>query len=114
MGKIIKKEIEKDFEEGIKNKEFKIFLQPKFDIKTEEIVGAEALIRRERHGKLIMPNDFIKEYEKTNIITKLDMFVFESVCKKIKEWKDNGYKIFPISINESGNITFSIPEYANA
>ena len=47
MGKIIKKEIEKDFEEGIKNNQFKIFMQPKFDIKTEKIVGAEALIRRE-------------------------------------------------------------------
>lgn len=100
-GRMLKRNLEKDFEEGIAKNEFKIFLQPKFDIKTEQILGAEALIRREKNGKLIMPNEFIPEYEKTGLITKLDMFVFESVCKKLKEWKDNGYKLIPIAINES-------------
>lgn len=107
MGKIVKKMLEKDFEKGIENKEFKIFLQPKFDTKTEQIVGAEALIRREKDGELIMPNSFISEYEKTGIITKLDMFVFESICEKIKEWKEKGYKIFPISINESRKVLYN-------
>lgn len=107
MSKIIKKILEKDFEKGIENKEFKIFLQPKFDAKTEKIVGAEALIRRQKDGKLIMPKDFIPEYEKTNIITRLDMFVFESICEKLKEWKEKGYKIFPISINESRKVLYN-------
>lgn len=98
---MLEDDLEKDFREGIKNNEFKIFLQPKFDIRTEKIVGAEALIRREKEGKIIMPNSFIPEYERTGIITKLDMFVFESICKKLKEWKDKGYKVFPIAINES-------------
>ena len=98
---MLEEDLEKDFREGIKNNEFKIFLQPKFDIRTEKIVGAEALIRREKDGMLIMPNSFIPEYERTGVITKLDMFVFESICKKLKEWKDKGYKVFPIAINES-------------
>lgn len=98
---MLEDELEKDFEEGLKNNEFKIFLQPKFDIKTEKIVGAEALIRRKKDGKLIMPNSFIPEYERIGIITRLDMFVFESVCKKIREWKEKGYKLIPIAINES-------------
>lgn len=98
---MLEEDLEKDFREGIENNEFKIFLQPKFDIKTEKIVGAEALIRREKDGVLIMPNSFIPEYEKTGIITKLDMFVFESMCKKLREWSDKGYKVFPIAINES-------------
>ena len=99
MRKII--DLEKDFKDGIAKNEFKIFLQPKFELKTEKIVGAEALIRRKRNEKFIMPNEFIPYYEKTGLITKLDMFVFENVCKKLKEWKDKGYKIFPIAINES-------------
>lgn len=98
---MLEEDLEKDFKKGVENNEFKIFLQPKFDIKTEKIVGAEALIRREKEGILIMPKYFITEYEKTGVITKLDMFVFESVCKKLKEWKDKDYKVFPIAINES-------------
>ena len=101
-----KSDLEKDFEEGIKNNEFKIFLQPKFDIKNETIVGAEALIRRKKQDKLIMPNEFIKEYEEKGIITKLDMFVLESICIKIKQWKEKNYKLIPIAVNESRKVLY--------
>lgn len=96
-----KLKIEKDFKEGIKNNEFKIFIQPKFDIKTEKIVGAEALIRREKNNKLIMPNEFISKYEEIGIITDLNLFVFESICERQNEWKDKNYKLIPIAINKS-------------
>ena len=101
-----KSDLEKDFEEGIKNNEFKIFLQPKFDIKNETIVGAEALIRRKKQDKLIMQNEFIKEYEEKGIITKLDMFVLESICIKIKQWKEKNYKLIPIAVNESRKVLY--------
>ncbi|MBO5413454.1 MAG: EAL domain-containing protein [Clostridia bacterium] len=94
-------ELEKDFLEGIKNGEFKIFIQPKFDVRTLMVVGGEALIRRVKNNEIIMPKFFIPEYEKTGIITRLNMFVFESICKKLKELKDKGYRLIPISINES-------------
>jgi len=104
---MLRSNLEKDFEKGLKNNEFKIFLQPKFDIKTEKIVGAEALIRREKNGQLIMPNSFIPEFEKENLITKLDMFVFESICKKIKKWREKDYKLIPISVNESRKVLYN-------
>lgn len=93
--------IESDFEEGIKNNEFKIYIQPKFDTRTEQIVGGEALIRRIRNNQIIMPKFFIPQYEENGIITRLDMFVFENICKKLKEWKENNYKLLSISINQS-------------
>lgn len=93
--------IEKDFKKGLKNNEFKVFLQPKFDAKTEKIVGAEALIRREKNNKLIMPDEFINKYEEIGIITDLNLFVFESICKKQKEWKEKKYNLIPIAINKS-------------
>lgn len=86
---------------SIKNNEFIIFLQPKFDTMTEKVVGAEALIRKLEYGKIIMPNEFIPEYEKTGIITKLDMYVLEEICKLQKKWKDLNLPLLPISINES-------------
>lgn len=94
-------DIEKDFLEGIQNGEFKIFIQPKFDAKTYEVVGGEALIRRFKNNEMIMPKFFIPKYEESGIITMLDMFVLENVCKKIKEWKEKNYRLIPISINES-------------
>ena len=85
----------------IKNNEFIIYLQPKFDIKTEKIVGSEALIRKQINGKIIMPDKFIPEYEKTGIITILDMYVLEEVCKLQKKWKELQFPLLPISVNQS-------------
>lgn len=86
---------------SIKNNEFELYLQPKFNTKTEKIVGAEALIRKVENGKIIMPSQFIPMYEKTGIITKLDMFVLEEVCKLQSKWKNFNLPLLPISINES-------------
>lgn len=86
---------------SIKNNEFIIFLQPKFDTITEEVVGAEALIRKLENKKIIMPNEFIPKYEKTGIITILDMYVLEEICKLQKKWRDLNLPLLPISINES-------------
>lgn len=86
---------------SIKNNEFIIFLQPKFDTITEKIVGAEALIRKLENGKIIMPSEFIPEYERTGIVTKLDTYVLEEVCKLQKKWRKLNLLLLPISINES-------------
>ena len=86
---------------SIKNDEFIVFLQPKFDTITEKIVGAEALVRKLKNGKLIFPNEFIPQYEKTGLITRLDMYVLEEICKLHQKWKSLNLSILPISINES-------------
>ena len=90
-----------DFLRSVRQNEFVIYLQPKFDTQTEKIVGAEALIRKQIQNKLIMPDQFIPFYEKTGIITKLDMFVLEEICKLQKKWKEEKLPLLPISIHES-------------
>lgn len=81
--------------------EFVIYLQPKFDVIEEKVVGAEALIRKEINGELIMPDRFIPYYEKTGLITKLDMYVLREICKLQKKWREENFLLLPISINES-------------
>ncbi len=93
--------MEEELLNSIKNNEFIIYLQPKFDTLTEKIVGAEALIRKLKDGKIIMPNEFIPQYEKTGSIIRLDMYVLEEVCKLQKKWRKLNLPILPISINES-------------
>ncbi len=97
-----KRKLSKELSNSIKNKEFIIYIQPKFDTQTSELVGAEALIRKKLpNGEILPPNKFVPLYEKYGVITKLDMYVLEEICKKQKEWRNKNLKLIPISINES-------------
>ncbi len=96
--RIILKELLSD----IQNNEYLIYLQPKIDFDTGKIMGAEALIRHMHkiHG-LQMPSSFIGLLEEHNFIRYIDLFVFEGVCKLIKNWQEAGKRIPVISLNFS-------------
>ncbi|MEG1527234.1 MAG: EAL domain-containing protein [Erysipelotrichaceae bacterium] len=85
---INEKEMEDVFESALIHEEFKLFLQPKYSLKTGRIVGAEALVRWLRSSnKYIQPNEFIPLFEKNGFITKLDYYMFEKACQMIQIWK---------------------------
>ena len=94
-------EIELIMEEGIQNQEFKVFYQPKVNAKNEKVEEAEALVRWERENKLIPPNEFIPVFEKNKFIIQLDKYIYEQVCKDMKEWKEKYNKKIKISVNIS-------------
>ena len=87
---------------AIDNKEFKVYYQPVFDINTEKIVSAEALVRwiHPEYG-FISPDRFIPGLEETGLVSKLDMYVFSETSRFIKERSDNNQFIVPISTNLS-------------
>ena len=94
--------LEKYQTEALKKNEFKLYLQPKVDTKTNRIAGAEALTRWfYKDNRLIYPNIFIPIFEKNGFITELDLFVFENVCKFQKSIIDAGLKPITISVNLS-------------
>lgn len=94
--------IEASFENALKNKDFQVWYQPKFDAKTEKLCGAEALTRWiNEDGTIVSPADFIYVFEEDGLIVRLDEYVFRTVCETIKEWMDSGLKVFPISVNVS-------------
>ncbi|MDR5588091.1 MULTISPECIES: GGDEF domain-containing protein [Clostridium] len=103
QSKLIKqKQIEDVMYSALTNRQFELYLQPKYDIKLESCIGAEALVRWNNPEKgLINPIDFIPLFEKNGFIVNLDMFIFEEVCSKINEWKQNNIKLIPISVNIS-------------
>lgn len=95
-------ELKRDLKLAIKNDEFVAFYQPKVDINSGKLVGAEALIRwRTRDNKLIAPGDFIPLSEKTGLVTDLDMIVFEKVLAFLRSSLDAGVECVPISVNFS-------------
>ncbi len=94
-------EIESSMELALKNEEFIVVYQPKTLTSTEKLIGAEALVRWNKNGNLIPPNKFIPLFEKNKFIMKLDLYIFEKVCKDIAAWKEK-YDYAPIiSINVS-------------
>lgn len=100
----VNREIKLDalFEESIQNGDFQLYLQPKVSLKKNEICGAEALVRwiHPEYG-MIYPSDFIPLFEKNGKICRLDIYMFEEVCKLVQQWKKEKRKLIPISVNLS-------------
>lgn len=94
-------EIENMMEDAIKNKEFEVYYQPQISTKTEKMEGAEALVRWNKDGNRIFPNEFIPIFEKNYFIIKLEEYVYERVCENIQEMKTQFKNIPQISVNIS-------------
>lgn len=91
-----------EMSDALENNEFVPYYQPKYDVKTNKPVGAEALARWIHPTKgFISPGVFIPIFEKNGFISKLDFYIWECVCKQLKEWKDKGVPLFPVSVNVS-------------
>jgi diguanylate cyclase (GGDEF)-like protein len=91
-----------DMEQALADGEFEAYYQPKMNSDTDIVTGAEALIRwRHKVKGLISPGEFIPLFEKNGSITKIDLFVFNDVCKLLSQRRDEGKPLFPVSCNFS-------------
>lgn len=92
----------KELHDDIAAGRFKVLLQPKIDLRTEKVVGAEALVRKvDSEGNVVPPTRFIPLLESEGIVGQVDMFVLDSVCKTLKEWQDKGHELINVSVNFS-------------
>lgn len=91
-----------EMKRALENGEFKIYLQPKVDMRTGEIIGSEALVRWVHPEKgLISPRSFIPIFENNGFITELDYYIFATVSKQLDKWRSEGIPILPVSVNVS-------------
>lgn len=110
---IEEQEIENCMEQAIKNCEFEVYLQPKYSLKKKIVEGAEALVRWNHPARgLLAPLIFIPLFERNGFIVKLDMYVLETVCKKMAEWQEQGLNLPVISVNQS-RMHLHNPNYIN-
>ena len=94
--------MENEFESAIEKEEFVIWYQPKYDVKTERIEGAEALVRwKKSDGTMIPPGEFIPLFERNGLIVRLDEYVFRKVCQIQRERMERGERVLPVSVNLS-------------
>lgn len=94
--------IESEMQHALDNGEFQVYLQAKWDIVNNHVAGAEALVRWIRpDGNMVFPDEFIPVFEKNGFIGKLDFYMLENVCRKMRSVLDQGGTVYPISVNQS-------------
>ena len=94
--------IESEMETALFNGEFKMFIQPKWDIVKDHLYGGEALVRwMKEDGTMVYPNDFVPVFERNGFVEQLDFFMLESACQLIRNNINEGREIYPISVNQS-------------
>lgn len=94
-------EIIHGFDNAISNREFIVYYQPKVEVGERKLIGAEALVRWNRHGEILNPIKFIPTLEKEGKVCELDFYVLEEVCRMLKKRQDNGKELVCISSNFS-------------
>lgn len=96
-------------ERALKERQFQVYYQAKYDINTENIIGAEALVRW-IHPEMgfMSPGEFIPLFEKNGFIVKVDYYVWEEACKILRKWKEENRTMIPISVNVS-RVDFELP-----
>ena len=88
--------------QAVQNGEFMVYYQPKYDPRTNELRGAEALIRwQSPELGFVTPGRFIPIFEKNGFITEIDHYMITHVARDQKRWMDKGYKCVPVSVNVS-------------
>ncbi len=95
-------ELEADIRNAISDNEFQLHFQPKVDIDSDRIIGAEALIRwrHPKHGPL-GPGEFIPAAERSGLIVPLGDWVIRQACAQLREWSSRGMPPLSIAVNLS-------------
>ncbi len=94
--------IELEMESALENGQFQVYFQPKVNMITSQLYGAEALSRWVHPTDGVRPPImYIPLFEKNGFISKLDFYVFEEVCRIKASWTGEIYEHIPLSINMS-------------
>jgi EAL domain-containing protein (putative c-di-GMP-specific phosphodiesterase class I) len=94
--------IEEDLRGALERQEFVLEYQPKIDLQTGAITGAEALIRwLHPHRGLVSPLMFIPVAEDSGIILPIGMWVRREACRQARAWQDAGLPPLPVAVNIS-------------
>lgn len=97
-----RKFIEENMQAAIAERQFVMYLQPKYSISQNEIIGAEALVRWQNPERgMIYPNQFIPVIEENGFIKEVDYYIWNEACQFMKRCMDAGMPRCPVSVNVS-------------
>ncbi|KAA0549811.1 EAL domain-containing protein [Bacillus sp. BGMRC 2118] len=94
--------LENDLRSAIKDNELEIYYQPKYDIRFNQLIGSEALLRwKHPIDGFISPNVFVPLAEEVGLIVELERYVIKYVISTLAKWKEEGLELNRVSINTS-------------
>lgn len=98
---VAEQQIESMMDTALEKGEFELYLQPKCDFVTGEILGAESLVRWVHDDRVIRPDEFIPLFERNGFILKLDMYIMEQAVRCMARWQTQGMPVVPLAVNFS-------------
>lgn len=101
--------LEQDIRQALQQRQFRVVYQPQLDLASGRLCGFEALVRWQRDGKTIAPDEFIPLAEEIGQIVAIDFFVLETVCQQLQSWLD-ALRGISVAVNVSA-ITLMDPSF---
>jgi diguanylate cyclase (GGDEF)-like protein/PAS domain S-box-containing protein len=96
--------LETEIRRAIDGNELRVHYQPKVNLATGHMTGAEALVRWQNPERgLVPPGDFIPLAEETGLIQPIGVWVLETVCNQLRCWLDQGGAVLPVAVNLSAH-----------
>lgn len=98
----------RDLRKALDEDQLMLHYHPQFDLKTGEMIGAEALLRwwrpnnSKEGGSFISPVEFIPIAEQSGLIVPIGEWVLRTACQMAMDWQTDGYPSFRIAVNISG------------
>ena len=87
---------------AVTKEEFVLHFQPRMDLLTGAVIGAEALVRwRDPERGIVSPDDFIPLAEESGLIVPIGRWVLHEACRQAKSWRDAGLPIGTLAVNVS-------------
>jgi diguanylate cyclase (GGDEF)-like protein/PAS domain S-box-containing protein len=94
--------LESSLRRGIEREEFVLHYQPRVDVTSGRIVGAEALIRWQHPERgLLPPAEFIPLIENAGLEIQVGEWAIEAACRQMAEWRNAGLGLIPVAVNLS-------------
>lgn len=108
---LLQRELEGRLEIALSQGEFDAYFQPKVDMRDGALIGSEALVRWNHPTRgLLMPGSFIPFFERNGSVVEVDLYIYELVCRTVREWLERGMAVNPVSCNFS-SLHFDSPEF---
>lgn len=101
---LAKLEIENDLRGAIERDELLLFYQPRVDVPTGRLVGAEVLVRWQHPQRgLVPPGEFVPVAEESGLIGPVTAWVLRAACRQLQQWQHAGLPVVPVSVNFSAH-----------